>query len=146
MKSPCGTRYRCVSRPAMLAVLAMTTVLACVLVAQLAGCSASPQKRLEGRGVADSTSGKKGTLSDLTLSPDMTFQYAGQNAYGGTVRFGGTWKTGGSAQGPTITLVYHDFPDKPVTWFYEVASDTLRVSTQPGNLKNGSALVFMRPK
>jgi hypothetical protein len=113
-----------------------------VLVA--AGCSADAKQRLMGHWVASATDGKAGTLSDLTLAPDGTFLYAGKNAYGGTVRFAGTYSLGKSGDGPWITLVYHDFPDKPVTWFYEVTGDTLRASVKAGNLKNGSAMEFTR--
>jgi hypothetical protein len=128
-----------------------TRLIAVLLLASLfgalsAGCSADAKQQLIGHWVAGATSGKAGTLSDLTLASDGTFLYEGKNALGGTVRFAGTYALGNASEGPWIELVYHDFPDKPITWFYKVDGTKLSVSTQAGNLKNGSAMEFTKQK
>jgi len=56
----------------------------------------------------------------------------------------GVYETGDSQDGPWIRLVYHDFPDRNITWFYRVEGDRLTVSALPANLKNGTALEFTR--
>ena len=116
--------------------------LACLLA--LGACG--PKPTLAGTWEAQAASGKPASLSTLTLRPDGTFRYAGKNALGGPVAFGGTYRVGRTPSGPTLTLVYADFPNNPVTWYYALSQDELRVSTLLGDLKNGTALTFQRQK
>jgi hypothetical protein len=93
---------------------------------------------------AADTAEKSGTLSDLTLTADGRFRYAGKNALGGPAAFGGSYQTGVQNGAPWIRLVYDDFPTNPTVWFYELDGAQLSVSAMQGNLTNGSALVFTR--
>ena len=115
-----------------------------VCVLAMSGCG--PKPTLVGRWEAQATSGKRASLSTLTLESDGTFRYAGKNALGGPVAFGGTYKLARTPSGPTLTLVYADFPNTPVTWYYALSRDELRVSTVLGDLKNGTALTFQRQR
>jgi hypothetical protein len=94
--------------------------------------------------VAQSSKGQPANLSDLTLTADGKFTYGGQNALGGPVKFAGTYNTGRSDLGPWIQLVFADYTDRQTVWYYTVSDKELAVSAIPGNLKNGSALVFTR--
>ncbi len=123
--------------------IAMTAALAFVLLAGTAGCSGAKQK-LVGSWVAATNAGKPGSLSDLTIAGDNTFLYAGKNAFGSSVRFGGKYTLGSSKAGPWIRMVYDDFPDRPIVWFYKVNGRWLEVSTVAADLKNGTAMALSR--
>lgn len=113
--------------------------------ALLSGCSAEdPASKLVGEWSAPATADKPANLSDLTLKADKTFVHVGKNALGGKVTFMGVYETGTSKEGPWVRLVYHDFPDRQVAWFYKIEGDKLYVSSLVGNLSNGTALEFTR--
>jgi hypothetical protein len=121
-------------------------VIAALLLTGLLGCSAkrpAPPSVVGSWQIAESA-GDAGKLFDLTLAQDGTFIYAGKNALGAPVRFLGTYTMGSSTDGQWMRLVYHDRPSDPTVWFYRVDDKQLTVSTQPGNLDNGTALVFNR--
>jgi hypothetical protein len=122
----------------------VTLAIALLLGGLLSGCGDNGKRALVGHWVASSTAGKPGKLSDLTIAEDGTFLYAGQNAYGGTVRFAGTYELGSAKDGPWIKLVYHDFPNRPITWFYKRDGNSLAVSVAPNDLKTGTAMVFTK--
>ena len=124
--------------------LVMVALLATGLLAGVAGCSAGAKRGLVGNWVADANANKPGKLFDLTIAADGTFFYSGKNALGGGVRFGGKYALGSSGSGPWIKLVYNDFPDRPITWFYKLSGNKLAVSTAPGDLKSGTAMVLTR--
>jgi hypothetical protein len=140
------------------ALVALVLVAAAIMV--LAGCgagakptaatqpsaapTANPSQVLLGEWRAADTAGKSASLSDLTLSADGRFRYAGKNALGGPVAFGGTYQVGMVDGAQQIRLVYDDFPANPTLWFYKLEGSHLTVSTVQGNLTNGMALVFTR--
>ena len=123
---------------------AATAALMALLVLTLAACSAKAKPSVVGTWHAADTAGKSGSLSDLTLSANGHFFYAGKNALGGPVRFGGTYRLGEQNGAPWIGLVYDDYPGRPTVWFYKLDETHLSVSTVQGNLTNGSALTFTR--
>ena len=43
-----------------------------------------------------------------------------------------------------IRLTYDDFPDKPTTWFFRLAGDTLTVAPSAADLGTEAAIVFTR--
>jgi hypothetical protein len=114
------------------------------IVVSLAACAPAEKPTLLGSWHAADTAGKSASLSDLTLTPDARFRYAGKNALGGPVAFTGSYRTGEDKGTPWIALIYDDYPDKPAVWFYSLEANQLTVSAQRGNLTNGSALVFTR--
>jgi hypothetical protein len=121
-------------------------LIAALLIAGPVGCSAKKPAApsVVGSWQIAESAGDAGKLFDLTLAQDGTFIYAGKNALGAPVRFLGTYTMGKSADGEWLRLSYNDRPGDPTVWFYRVDDKQLAVSTQPGNLDNGTALVFIR--
>lgn len=130
----------------MIRITARTVALGLALAVILAVAGCAPKARVVGTWEAPVTSGRAGTLSTLTLASDGGFRYGGKNAHGMAVAFTGTYSVGSTAGRPTMTLVYNDFPSRPVTWYYTVTPTTLTVSTELQNLTSGAALQFVRQK
>ncbi len=125
-------------------VTALAVLSLALAVALLGGCARDPAERLVGQWQAPASANKPGNLSDLEINADKTFTHVGKNALGGKVTFMGVYQTGDSPDGPWVRLIYHDFPDRDITWYYQVDGDKLAVSALPANLKNGTALEFVR--
>jgi hypothetical protein len=121
----------------------LALALAALLALAVCGCKATPPSVLGSWRVAE-TAGKPASLSDLTLTSDGRFRYAGRNALGGVVAFGGTYQTAMVDGSAVMRLIYDDNPTQPTIWYYRVDGNQLIVSSVHSDLTNGTALVFTR--
>ncbi len=92
----------------------------------------------------EAAKGRPASLSEIGFGADGSFRHSGNNALGLPVNFGGRYEIGGSAKESVIRLTYDDFPDKPTTWFFRLAGDTLTVAPSAADLGTEAAIVFTR--
>jgi hypothetical protein len=106
--------------------------------------SAAPAASVVGLWSVPYAKDREATLAEIGFGADGSFRHSGTNALGLPVNFQGRYVVGDSPQTPAIQLVYDDFPDKPVIWYYRLDKAGLTVAEDPSLLDSANAIHFQR--